>query len=463
MKSASGRSRKRVLKPTQVIVIGFATAILVGAFLLSLPIANTNREWVSFVDALFTSTTSLCGSGLTVYDTGAFFNIFGQIVILLLIQIGGLGVMAVATLVFTLIRKKISYSERLMLQQTLSSDAAGGVVKMTRYLLACSAIIEGAGFVLLLPGFIIEYGAAGIFKALFTAVSSFCNAGIDVCGASVTGGFSISPLAGSVSVLLSMSFLVILGGLGFTVILDVVRRRTRFKKYALHTKLVLIAAAVLLAAGTLFFLVAEYDNPDTLGGMNFGQKLLNAFFLAVTPRTAGFSVFPPDSLTAISRFFTMFLMIIGGSPASTAGGVRTTTIVILLFIIVSAARDKRSVIIAKRRINFRTAMRAVSMLFFAVALIVIGTLVLFAVEAGNPDMAKYYSLEHIIYEVIAALSTAGLTLGITPHLSAVSKLTLALLMFVGKLGPLTLGLLFASKTGGIKPIVLYPDANVIVG
>ncbi len=457
-------SRRRMRAP-QIIVLGFLSIILAGALLLMLPVSN--RGGLDFTDALFTSVSAVCVTGLTTVDIASGFTIFGQCIIILLMQTGGLGFMAMATLVFLAIRKRITLRERMAIQDSLNQETHQGVIRMTKKIFIGTFIIEGAGFLLLLPFFIINFGAIGAFKALFTAVSAFCNCGLDNLGDTAAGAFSsLSGFGGGeyygrVVVLLSICFLIVLGGLGFAVITDVIEKK-RFRKFRLHTKLALAVTGILLASGVIVYMAAEYNNPDTLGGMSFFDKLLNSFALAVFPRTSGFSAVATDKLTPASTLFSMFLMFIGASPASTGGGIKTTTAAILLIGAWYGFRDGGETTAGGRTITRRAILKSLAVFLFALLLVLLVTMVIMATESGS-QVAEggLYSLENLLFEAVSAFSTTGLSRGVTPLLSAAGKYLIMLLMFCGRLGPLTIGLMFI-KSG--KPQLLkYPDAYIMIG
>ncbi|GHV01311.1 Trk family potassium uptake protein [Clostridia bacterium] len=394
-----------------------------------------------------------------VKNVSDFYSVFGQIVLLLLIQVGGLGVMAVATLVFLAMRKKISYGERLMMQHALSADTNEGVVRAMRRLVAVTFIIEGAGFIALLPEMIGAFGAGGIFRALFVSVSAFCNAGIQNLG-----GEGMPVFSKSVSVLLSISFCAVLGGLGFAAIVDILFKKFRYRKFSLHTRLVLTVTGLLLLFGTAVVLGCEYRNPATLGGMGFGGKLLNAFFLATNAQsTAGFDTVRIGDLTDASRFVLIFLSAVGASPGSTGGGIKTATLAILVICAFSGSGADGTVSYGKRKISRETILRAVGVACFSLALMFVGTLALLLTESGNTQIQSLYNLENILLETTSAWTTAGLSTGMTPYLSAGGKLLLIVLMFVGRMGPITLMMAFGRNANGNGPRIDYADAHILIG
>lgn len=451
------------LSPILIISLGFLAVILVGAFLICLPISTKGGNWLNFIDALFTSTSAVCVTGLTVTDTTSTFSIFGQIIILLLIQTGGLGVMGIATLVFFAIRKRITLRDRITMQQAIGDVPSFKVVSYIKSMAILTFGIEAIGTIALMPAFIKKFGASGVFKAIFISISSFCNAGFDILGETGNSLGSLTGYYNNVSVMLSVSFLIILGGLGFWVFIDLFNL-SKNRKLSLHSKIVLIATAVLLCSGTVFYLVAEWNN--TLADMNFGYKLLNAFFMAVTPRTAGYYSVDLTKMTLASRFFTILLMFIGASPASTGGGIKTTTAVILLFAIFSGVNNQNKIILNKRYINSRIILRAVALSVFFVLLICLSTIILMLTESNNMALqaAGSYNLETLFFETVSALSTVGLTLNATPLLSVGGKIIIMITMFMGRVGPLTIGLIFLKKIRNTaEEKIRYPEAMIMIG
>lgn len=445
------------MKPAQVMVAGFLAALLIGAFCLALPVSVKARRWAGFLDALFTAASALFTVGLAVVNTAAYYSVFGQAVILLLIQIGGLGIMAAATIVFLALRKKISYNERLMMQHALAAETNEGVVKAMRRLLCTALAVEGIGFAAMLPEMIIRFGAGGIFKALFVSVSAFCNAGLQNLD-----GAGLTPFAASVSVLLSIAFAAILGGLGFAVVADILSKKFKYSKFSLNTKIVLVTTGILLPFGTLFFLASEYGN--TMSGMTFGEKLLNAFFLAANAQaTAGFNAIEVGRLTAPSKFVVLFLSAVGAGPGSTGGGIKTTTLAVLVVCAFSRPRADGAPVVGKRGIGRETVRRAVGAACFSLALMFVGTLLLLLTESGNAQIQSLYGLENILLETTSAWSTSGLSAGITPGLTAGGKLVLIALMFAGRIGPITLAMAFGRNAGRADAKIGYADANIMIG
>ncbi len=454
------KKRFKIMTPVRVIAIGFALIIFVGAFFLSLPIAHNNLKWFPFIDALFTSTSAVCVTGLIVADTAAEFNLFGQMVILLLIQIGGLGVMTATTLLFLMMRKRITLKNRLMLQEALSQDRLQGIVQSIKMILILTFVIEFVGALVLMCSFIPAYGGYGVWVSIFISVSAFCNAGFDILG--VVGGQqfgSLSAFAQNAFVCLPVMALIITGGIGFMVMLDIGDRITRKKKkLTLQTKMVIIITAVLTIFGWAAFMATEWNG--VLKDFSVGGKILAALFQSVTPRTAGFETVPQASLTPVSYLLTLILMFIGASPSSTGGGVKTTTIAVLFLTAIRTLQGERDVNVRRSKINNVIIKRAITIIMFAILIILLNTILILLFESVNPNTNA--TAESILYEVTSAFATVGLTMGITPHLSVASKLLLCLTMFIGRVGTLTIGFSIA-KRKNINDKIEYTDAKIMIG
>ena len=330
------------MSPAKYILLGFLALILVGTFLLCLPISNVNGQWRSFVDAMFSSTTSVCVTGLMTIDIAAEFTLFGEVVVLLLIQFGGLGFVTSASLIYMLIGKKINYQTRVTLQESLNSEHNAGVLKMVQKIVLITGVCELLGFLMLLPSMIKFTGDfwSGSFKALFLSISAFCNAGIDPLGKATPNFSSIATFSSNPEVLIPLMFLIVIGGIGFIVIVDIFSRSQKSKKLMTHTKVVLGTTVILILIGAISFMCAEWNNPKTLGNMSAVDKVVNGFFQSITTRTAGFSTINQADMRQISIMISTILMFIGGSPVSVAGGIKTTTFFILLLILFQKSRSK---------------------------------------------------------------------------------------------------------------------------
>ena len=452
---------KQWLNAPAKIVISFVGLILLGSFLLCLPISSTTGQWWGFVDALFTSTSAVCVTGLIVVDTAVHFTIFGQIVLLLLIQIGGFGFISISALIILAAGKKLTYKNRVVLQESLNKDDNQGVAKLIKQIAIIVFSIEGIGFVMLLPSMIISYGGAGIFKALFLSISAFCNAGFDIIGTTGTQFQNLIPFAKNVFVLLPIMFLVVNGGIGYMVILECVGKfkKGAKKPFSLHVKIVLAVTLILILIGAVLFAVFEWNNPETIGEMTDFEKILNSLFQSITPRTAGFSTIDQAKLTSSSRVVTDILMFIGGSPSSVAGGVKTTTIFVLLVYALRGGNANGDIIMYKKSIPNRTVQKALRIVALAVIYAVIGVISICVIEKNNALATS----SAVIFEVLSAMSTVGVTLGITPTLAVLSKLILINLMFIGRVGSLTLAVAIKVKPKDAYGQIKYPDAKVVVG
>ncbi len=454
-------NKKRMFTPARATTLGFIMVILVGAFLLSLPISHNDGEWFGFTDSLFTATSCVCVTGLVVVDTAIEFSLFGQIIILLLIQIGGLGFMTLATMMFIVFGKKINLQNRIYMQESVSEDHLKGVVKLAQKIVIYTLTFEAIGAFILAFPLSKDFGVGeGIFKAIFMSVSAFCNAGFDILGKEFGAFSSIEHYATNPLVLLTLSMLIITGGLGFAVITDIISRK-KSNRLRAHSKAVLSMTAILIVLGTCMFLGFEYNNPKTIGGMSFGGKLLNSLFQAVTPRTAGFQVFDQADFTVSGITLTMFLMFIGASPASTGGGVKTTTILIMLAYLWANLRGERDLVLSKKQITVNQLRKAVAIITMA-CLVIVGSVMIISIAEGvNGNAAAGF--EEILFESISAFSTVGLTMGITPTLSVTSRLVLCLVMLIGRTGPITMGWALVRKVNKTQVNIKYPNSDIMVG
>lgn len=442
------------IKPVQSVAISFAAIILIGALLLTLPIASKDGHSQGFLTALFTATSATCVTGLVVVDTFTTWTLFGQIVILLLIQLGGLGFMIAATSLALVLGRRISLQERLVLAESINKDDLQGVVKLTQKIILGTFLIEGVGAALLSIRFVPIMGwADGIFSGIFHAVSAFCNAGFDILGR--FGPFcNLSPFAEDPLVNLVIMGLIVTGGLGFAVLNDVFSFKP-FSRLRLHTKVVLVTTAVLLFGGFLCFYFAEYDNPGTLGHLSPGGKVLAAMFMSVTPRTAGFNTIDTSAMHSSSVFLTIFLMFVGGSPGSTAGGIKTTTLAVMVMTSVCVARGKEDTEIFQRKLPAAVLKKAFVLTFIGLSEVCLVTMILV--------FADRVKLAQALFETVSAFGTVGLTLGITPHLSAVSRVALIITMYFGRVGLLSIIAAFSRKPQRNQAVFSYPEEKIAIG
>lgn len=441
---------KKKPSAAQVMAFGFAAIILLGGLLLMLPVCNRSGQSIPFLNALFTSTSATCVTGLVVYDTYTQFTFWGQLVILLLIEIGGLGFMTVALLFSMALGRRIGLKERSLLAETVSAMQIGGVVRLLRHVLLGTLFFEGAGAALLSFRFIPEFGLArGIWYGVFHAVSAFCNAGFDLMG--VRAPFSsLTGYAGDPLVILTIASLIIIGGLGFIVWDDLRACGRHWRRYALHTKVVLACTGALILGGTLLMLLLEHG--ASLAGLRDGKRLLAAFFQAVTPRTAGFNSVDLARLGHGGRLLITLLMFVGASPGSTAGGVKTTTLAVVLASLSSYLRGRRDVNLFHYQIEPQVVRRAYCSMTLYTLLILGGSFVLTAQGAAA---------ERAVFETVSAIGTVGLSLGLTPFLPALSRLALILLMYAGRVGSLSV---FMAVTEARQPDILQnPVGKITIG
>ena len=450
--------RARRLSPPQIIALGFLAVIFIGGILLSLPVSSASGEGLPFEDALFTATSAVCVAGLVVYDTGAAYSVFGQIVIMLLIQIGGLGFMTLAATIFLIMRKRITLRDRLIMQEQYNQSQLQGLVRMTLHILALTLVIELIGAVFLSISFIPMYGVGkGIYFSIFHSVSAFCNAGFDILGL----GASLVPVNSDPVIILTISALIILGGLGFGVLVDVIKVR-RFSRFALHTKVVLVCTGILLLAGFLLFYVAEISNPKTLGSMPVGDGIMNAFFHSVTLRTAGYDSIGSGNLHDSSKILSVIFMFIGASPASTGGGIKTTTMFLLIMLVYSIVMNREEVVAYKHRIPQQLILKAIAIVVISLAVVLLSSILLSIFEQDNPKTENYDYVD-MLFECTSAFGTVGVSTGMTGSLTLPSKILLMITMFIGRIGPLTLTIALSRHSSPQKTSIKYPEGRIIIG
>lgn len=443
----------RYLQPHQFLVLGFFAVILIGAFLLVLPIAVAPGQRVTVVDALFTATSAVTVTGLIVKDTATTWSPFGQGVILLLIQVGGFGIMTMTTLIALLRGKRISLPERLAVQQALGYIELAGVVRLVRYIFVTTVVIELVGALVLALNWADQYGSPrALYLGLFHSVSAFNNAGFDL--------FSISMIDQGPAVTLLIAGLFIFGGLGFVVWVDVAgfinaRRRGRSHTLSVQTKMVLFVSGILLLLGTFLVLVWEFDNPATLGPMSIGDRVAAAFFQAATPRTAGFNSMPVAGLREVTLFFFILLMFVGASPGGTGGGVKTTTFAVMMLSVWTTIRGKTDVEVFGRRLGRASVDRALAIVTSGVVWVTLVVLILERIE-GAPFLM-------VLFEAMSAFGTVGLSMGLTPELSDAGKLLIALTMFIGRVGPVTLAVALSQAQARRDPFIRLPEERMMVG
>jgi len=439
---------KKKISPAQIIIAGFSLTILLGAVFLMLPVSVAEGNTITFIDALFTATSAVCVTGLIVVDTGTYWSSFGKLVIIILIQIGGLGFMTVTTIGVIALGKKIGIKSRLLIQESLGQNKMQGIVNLTKNVFLGTIFIEATGAVLLATQFIPEFGLKkGIAISLFTSISAFCNAGFDIMG----NFESITRYKSNFTINTVIMLLIILGGLGFTVIFDYIHEK-KFKRLSLHSKIAITVTVFLIIFGSAALYMFESGNPNTIGNLGLYDKILISAFQAVSPRTAGFNSIDLAAMTDSSKFLMIILMFTGGSPASTAGGIKTTTVAVLLLTAAAFVRNK-DVEIYGRRINYSVVNKAMTIVVIAFMIVITGTMTL---SILNPNM----DFVDIIFEVVSAFGTVGLTLGITTQFETASKLVLVFTMFAGRVGALTIVMALAGRSKRID--YQLPEGDVIL-
>ncbi len=453
--------------PAKSLVIGFAMLIILGTLLLMLPFASQEAGSAGLATSLFTATSAVCVTGLVVVNTLANWTLFGKIVIILLIQIGGLGFMSVVTGLFLFLGKKITLKDRILIKESYNQPEITGMVKFVKNVFKGTFIIEGIGAFFLAIIFLLEGGSffGSIGKGIFISISAFCNAGFDIIGAE-----SLTPYQFNLFFNLVVMLLIIIGGIGFAVWVDVAGIREVFnkkiqfnifiKRLTLHTKIVVIISTFLILSGTLFTFFVEYNNVDTIGSMTLVDKILTSSFQAVTLRTAGFNTIDLSSLKDSTKLFYMIQMFIGGSPGGTAGGVKTATIGVVIISIISAIKGRNRLEIFKRSLKVELLFKSLTVIILNLTVILVGTMILSISEVNMPSNIGFIEL---FFEVSSAVGTVGLTLGVTPYLSSVGQLVIGLCMFIGRLGPITIAVAFAVGGSGEDAIIFYPEEKIIVG
>jgi trk system potassium uptake protein TrkH len=437
--------------PYMIFFFGFAIVIFIGAILLALPFASQNGKSVGFINALFTAASATCVTGLVVVNTATHWTLFGKLVIITLIQIGGLGVMTMTAMISFFLGKRISLKTRVLIMEERNVDELQGVVRLTKNILLYTFGVEIVGAILFSFVFIKDYGIVkGVGYSLFHAISSFCNAGFDLIGNSMIN-YVDNPI-----ITLAVCSLVVIGGIGYFVFWDIYASK-RFHMLTLHSKLVLIITGVLLVGGTVIMFALEHDNPGTMGNLDMSGKINASIFQAVNPRTAGFNTVPIENLRMATAAVTVAFMFIGGSPASTAGGIKTTTLGVLIVSFYNLFKGKRDFEVFERRIMPETTIRAAAILMISIMLVFTVSIILSITE----EVTGYDYLD-ILYETVSAFATVGLTRGLTPYLSDAGKLLLSALMFIGRVGPMTVAYAILKQNKNIGNYT-YPEGKVIIG
>ena len=445
------------ISTTQLIMFSFLIAVFVGSVLLSLPISSSDGKPVPYVDALFTATTSVCVTGLVTLPTFSTWSIFGQIIILIMIQIGGLGIVTIISGILVSFHRRFGLKGMILIQDAFNLNSLSGIMNFLKNVLTGTFIVEGVGALLYMTVFIPEYGWKGIWISVFNAVSAFCNAGIDIMSENSLCPYALNPMVN-----FTTSLMVILGGIGYVVWWDVIRVSKHFpeKKFkcfsslSLHSKIALSVTAILLFIGTVGFFAFEYNNPLTIKNLSFFDKLQISFFQSMTTRTAGFASVPQQNLTNTSAVFALFLMFIGGSPVGTAGGVKTVTMAVLMFSALAAIRNRQDLSLFKRRISKQAISKAVAVVTVSFMIMFISTILLSSVTDAD--------IMDIVYETVSATATVGLTRDLTPTLNIWGKIIIICTMYLGRVGPISLLIAFNTKKNK-NNIIKDPVEDISIG
>lgn len=442
------------LSSVQIIMLAFFLVIMAGSFVLSLPISSATDKPVPYIDALFTSTTATCVTGLVTLPTVTTWSYFGQAVILTLIQIGGMGVITVITGLMIVINRKFGIADRILIEESFNINSLDGIIELVKKVIEFTLIIEGAGALLYMTVFVPEFGIKGIWISIFTSVSAFCNAGIDIIAENSLCNYVLNPIVNITTMLL-----IVLGGIGFIVLMDVGRiikskTRRRLKFLSLHSKIALSVTLFLIVIGTVLFLAFEYNNPETLGDYSLHEKILVSLFQSVTTRTAGFATVPQESLTDASAFVSMLLMFIGGSPVGTAGGVKTVTVYVLIISALCVIKDKRTVDVFNRQLSSETIKKSVAVFATSFSIVIISTMLLLLFSNGN--------LLDVMYETVSATATVGLTRNFTSTLNLIGKIIIIFTMYFGRIGPLSFAIAFGINKKS-ENVISNPIEEISVG
>ena len=451
------RKRKITLSTTQIILLSFLVTILVGSGLLALPISSANGKAVPYLDALFTATTSTCVTGLVTLPTVSTWSTFGQVVILLLIQIGGLGIITIMSGLMLLLNKKMGIGDRLLIQDAFNLNTLSGLAKFVKNVLLGTLIIEGSGAVIYMFVFVPEFGARGIWISIFNSISAFCNAGIDIIAENSLCNYATNPLINFVT-----SALIILGGLGYVVwwdVLRVIKSRTRknhkiFRHLTLHSKIAITVTVGLVLIGAILILIFEYANPLTIGEMSLFDKIQVSFFQSVTTRTAGFATIPQENLTNASAAVSIILMLIGGSPVGTAGGMKTVTLAVLICSAFATIQNKNSPALFGRRLSENTVKKAVAVAVSFFAICVTSSILLMATSKAPAF--------DVVYEAVSAAATVGLSRNLTATLNTFGKLIIIVTMYFGRVGPISLAVALGSKNES-QNVISEPTEDISIG
>ena len=444
--------KKFSLTTTQIIMLSFLAVIFLGSLLLSLPISSADGEAVPYLDALFTATTATCVTGLVTLTTASAWSIFGQTVILVLIQVGGLGVVTIMSALMILLQKRMGIGDRLLIQDAFNLNSLSGIVRFVKRVILGTALVEGIGALLYMTVFVPEFGLRGIWIAVFTSISAFCNAGMDIIADNSLCSYATNPIINLVT-----CALIVLGGIGYIVWWDVMGLRkgaTGSRRLSLHSKIAISTTLLLIFGGGLLILLFEYHNPRTIAELSLFDKLQVSLFQSVTTRTAGFATVPQQDLTNASSLLCLLLMFIGGSPVGTAGGIKTVTIAVLVASALSSIRNRQEVTLFQRNISKQAVSKAVAVTTMSFVILFTSTLLLSAVSPGDPL--------DILFETVSATATVGLSRDLTPYLNAYGKVIIIGTMYLGRVGPISLALALNSGKKQ-QNIIKNPTEEISVG
>lgn len=434
------------------IALGFLSVILLGAFLLSLPCAAQSGESIGLFDALFESTSAVCVTGLVVRDTGTTFTFFGKFVLLCLIQIGGLGLMTFALILFRILRRRVTLAERLMLREAAGSDGIGDAASAIKWMAKSAFVVEISGAMVFAIRFIPTYGLwKGLGYSLFHAVSAFCNAGFDLFG----GYASLSGYRADILINLTAIGLVVVGGIGFSVIREVLTYRQR-RRISAYASIVLVSYFSLMLFGWIFNLAVEWNNPKTLGNLPVGEKVLAALFQSMTLRTAGFNTIDEQGLLPATKFVSCILMLIGCAPASTGGGIKVTTASVILLSVIATARGSKHIVVRKQNIHHEVVRRALAVALLAFGILLVDTII---ISVMQPEL----EFLDILFECSSAMGTVGISAFGSANLNATARVLIILTMYMGRIGPLSAAVILAKRGGGSGDKLRYPDAHIMIG
>lgn len=444
------------IAPAKILVLSFAGLIIIGTILLSMPFSSRSGEWTPFINSLFTAASASCITGFIIYDTFTYWSVFGQITILVLIQIGALGIITWATFFSLLLKKKVGLKGMILAQESINFFSFSEVLKLVSKIITVTFIIELIGAIFLSFSYVPKFGYMGLYMGFFHSVSAFCNAGFDIVSAAGNGTFlSMTQYNNDPIVIYTLSVLIIIGGLGFSVWRDLYEFKKN-KHLMFHTKLVIIISTILLIFGTLFFFAIEYNNPKTMGSMTIFEKINASFFHSSSSRAAGFNSINLTDTKEISKVFTIFLMFIGAAPGSTGGGIKVTTIGVLIFAIISQVKSSGNVILFKRKIQQNTINKALAIAGLSLILIMIITAIIVLVQ---PELAFI----DVLFEVTAAYGTTGLTLDVTSMLNNISKGLIIFTMFLGRVGLMSFSVALILKSSKRTSEIVYPEAKILIG